>query len=106
VNVDTSQLMVGDELAGAGAYINGMAATISDELNQLMNLLAPLGETWAGSAAGDYESYQELWNTAAYGLFGENGTGGVLGAIANAMGVVWGNYSDAEWANIQTWQST
>lgn len=113
--IDSSRMAVGDELADAGAYINGQALTITDELNALKQQLAPLADFWTGngipgeasqSAAAMYQGYQAEWNAAAYGLFGENGTGGVLGAIANAMGVVWGNYSDAEWANVQTWQNT
>jgi len=102
-NIDTSTIMVQDELSGAGAYINGQALTISDELNALKQQLAPLQDFWTGQAAALYESYQQEWNAAALGLFGPDG---VLGAIARAMNVTWGNYSDCEWANVQTWQST
>jgi hypothetical protein len=44
------------------------------------------------------------WNTAANGLFGSAANEGLLGEIANAMGVAWGNYSDGEWANVSTWK--
>jgi hypothetical protein len=104
-NIDTSMIMVQGDLAACGAQINQMAGSICDELQTLKNQLAPLGEAWAGAASSDYQSYQEMWNAAAYGLFGEDGSGGVLGAIAHAMNVVWANYSDAEWANVQTWQN-
>lgn len=104
-NIDTAALLVGTELAGAGTTINSYAATITGELAALRQQLAPLQDFWTGKAAALYESYQQEWNAAAIGLFGENGQGGVLGAIAQAMGVVWGNYSDCEWANVQTWQS-
>lgn len=107
MSIDSSNLMVGDALSGAGQYINGQALTITDELNRLMiTWLAPLQDFWQGQAKTLYEDYQAEWNAAAAGLFGGEGTEGVLGAIANAMNVAWGNYSDAEWANVQTWQST
>jgi hypothetical protein len=105
-NIDTSSLMVQDALASAGSTMNGYAAEITGELTRLKQQLAPLQDYWTGQAATLYESYQQEWNAAAYGLFGEDGTGGVLGVIAHAMGVVWNNYSDCEWANVQTWQST
>jgi WXG100 family type VII secretion target len=105
-NIDTSSIMVQGELAAAGSNINGQALAITGQLDSLKQQLAPLQDYWMGQAATLYESYQQEWNAAAYGLFGADGTGGVLGAIAHAMGVVWGNYSDAEWANVQTWQST
>jgi hypothetical protein len=44
---------------------------------------------------------QQEWNVAAEGLFGPNG---ILGEIAQAMNVNWGNYTDAEWSNIKTWR--
>jgi hypothetical protein len=103
-NVDNASLLVGDGLQGAGQYINGQAQLISDELVKLQGLLAPLQDYWSGNAATLYEDYQEEWNAAAAGLFGGEGTEGVLGYIAQAMNVAWGNYSDAEWSNIQTWQ--
>ncbi len=101
-DINTAPIMVQDELAGASTYISGQATTISDELSTLVNQLAPLQDFWTGQAAALYESYQAEWNAAADGLFGP---GGVLGSIAGAMGVVWGNYSDCEFANVQTWQS-
>jgi WXG100 family type VII secretion target len=100
MSIDNTTIMVQDELEGAGSYINSQAQTISDELSALVSKLAPLAETWTGTASADYESYQQEWNAAANGLFGPDG---VLGAIAQAMNVTWGNYSDAEFANIQTW---
>ncbi|MEV6007917.1 hypothetical protein AB0M29_13995 [Streptomyces sp. NPDC051976] len=39
--------------------------------------------------------------SAANGLFGPDG---VLGRIAHAMDLSWGNYSDAEWSNVSTWK--
>ncbi len=100
-NIDTSTILVHTELEAAGPYIAGVAETISDELASLITLLTPLAETWAGQAAGQYERLQGEWNVAAAGLFGPEG---VLGQISAALNVNWGNYSDAEWANVQTWQ--
>jgi WXG100 family type VII secretion target len=102
-NIDGSPIMVKEDLAGAGAYINGIALQIADELHKLIGLLAPLQETWTGTAATYYEGLQQEWNFAADGLLGPNG---VLGEIAQAMHVNWANYSEAEWANVQTWQHT
>jgi WXG100 family type VII secretion target len=103
VSIDSTRIMVQDELEGAGAYINNQANTISEELAALVSKLAPLGETWAGAASVDYQGYQDEWNAAANGLLGPDG---VLGAIAQAMNITWGNYTDAEWANAQTWPSS
>ena len=100
-SIDTSTIMVHAELADAGPHIAGVADTISGELAGLVKLLEPLQETWTGAAATYYEGLQAEWNIAANGLFGPDG---VLGQISQALGVNWGNYSDAEWANTQTWQ--
>lgn len=99
---DSTPIAVPADLEGAGAYINGMASAISDELSSLWNQLSPLQGTWTGSAATYYQGLQEEWNTAAAGLFAPDG---VLGQIANAMNVNWGNYSDAEADNTKTWQT-
>jgi WXG100 family type VII secretion target len=103
VSIDTSAIAVQEELSGAGSYINGAATTISGQLSSLVSLLAPLQDYWTGVAATQWSSYQMEWNTAANGLFGPDG---VLGEIAAAMNVSWGNYADAEFANVSTWQSS
>jgi uncharacterized protein YukE len=105
-DIDGTPILVGDDLAGAGAYINNSAATIADQLGKLIAQLQPIAETWTGPAASYYQPLQEEWNYAANGLFGTETQGGVLGEIAAAMNVAWGNYSDAEWANVSTWQPT
>jgi uncharacterized protein YukE len=64
--------------------------------------LQPVADTWTGSAATYYEGLQQEWNQAADGLFGPDG---VLGEIAGAMHVTWNNYSEAEWANVKSWQT-
>lgn len=100
-NIDGSPIMVNQDLAGAGAYINGVALEIADDLHKLITLLQPLMATWTGTAAVYYEGLQQEWNYSAEGLLGPNG---VLGEIAQAMHVNWSNYSEAEWANVKTWQ--
>jgi WXG100 family type VII secretion target len=102
-NIDGTSIMVRNELASAGAHINGVAQNIADELNRLMALLAPLQDTWQGSAKDYFAGLFNEWNIAAAGLLGPDG---VLGEIAQAMHINWGNYSEAEWANTSTWQQS
>ncbi len=92
-SIDSSSIMVKEELAGAGPWINGQAQTIADELHALLQQLAPIAETWTGNAASYYFPLQQEWNIAADGLLGPDG---VLGEIAGVMGINWNNYSEAE----------
>jgi WXG100 family type VII secretion target len=98
---DSVQIAVPMGLEAAGDYLNARAAAIADQLQTLANQLEPLKATWTGSASTYYEGLQSEWNTAAAGLFAPDG---VLGQIARAMNVNWGNYSDAEFDNTRTWQ--
>jgi uncharacterized protein YukE len=101
-DIDGTPIYVGADLQNAGTWLNSEAATCSEELARLKAQLAPLQEAWTLSQAADYyQGLQQEWNIAAEGLFGPDG---VLGQIAQAMNVNWGNYSDAEWSNIRTWQ--
>jgi len=102
-NVDGTPIVVPVDLEAAGSYINQCAATMSQELSNLWTQLEPISETWTGAAHTYYTGLQNEWNTAAAGLFAPDG---VLGQIANAMGVAWGNYSDAEASNTKTWQTS
>jgi WXG100 family type VII secretion target len=99
---DGTPIAVPTDLEAAGAYINSQAAAIADELQALAAQLSPLQSTWTGQAASYYQGLQQEWDVAAAGLFAPDG---VLGQIANAMNVNWGNYSDAEIDNTRTWQS-
>jgi hypothetical protein len=47
-SIDGTPLLVGDELAQAGTYINNAAQQIVDELNTLYSQLQPLFDTWTG----------------------------------------------------------
>jgi hypothetical protein len=101
-NVDGREIYVGEGLATAGGWLNARVAEIEIELDALIAKLAPLEAAWTVSkAAGYYQERQVEWNLAADGLFGPQG---VLGQIAHTMNVNWGNYDDAEWANVRTWQ--
>jgi len=101
-NIDGTPIYVAAELEGAGTWLNTQATNCADDLARLKAQLAPLADAWTLSKASDYyQGLQQEWNIAAEGLFGPDG---VLGRIAQAMNVNWGNYSDAEWSNIQTWQ--
>ena len=101
-DIDGTPVYVGAELQSAGTWLNTQATTCADDLARLKAQLAPLAEGWTQSQAADYyQGLQQEWNIAAEGLFGPDG---VLGQIAHAMNLNWGNYSDAEWSNIRTWQ--
>lgn len=101
-DIDGTPIYVGTDLQNAGTWLNAQATSCADDLARLKSQLAPLVEAWTQSKAADYyQGLQQEWNIAAEGLFGPDG---VLGQIAQAMHVNWGNYSDAEWSNIKTWQ--
>lgn len=101
-DVDGTQIYVGEGLEAAGGWLNGRAGEIAGELETLMTKLAPLQDAWTQSVASTYYQDMQLqWNIAAEGLFGPQG---VLGQIAHAMNVNWGNYAEAEWSNIQGWR--
>ncbi|GAA1274279.1 hypothetical protein GCM10009665_72270 [Kitasatospora nipponensis] len=99
---DSTSILVHSQLGEVGPRIHASAEEIIAELQRLVQLLAPLKDSWNSSeAAADYEILQQEWNTAAEGLFGP---GGVLGNVAAVMNVNFVNYSDAEWANVSTWR--
>ncbi|HEV7931051.1 MAG TPA: hypothetical protein VGP70_01815 [Actinomadura sp.] len=101
-DIDGTPIYVGEGLAGAGTWLNGQASTIAEQLEALKAKLMPLQDAWTHSqAATYYHDMQTDWNIAAEGLLGPDG---VLGQIAHAMHVNWGNYSDAEWSNISSWK--
>ncbi len=100
-NIDSSSILVQDELAAAPSTLAGYAEAIQGYLSTLLSQLEPAAETWTGTARTNYEVLQQEWNSAAYGLLGPDG---VLGLIAQALGVTWANYCNAEGANADTWQ--
>jgi WXG100 family type VII secretion target len=100
-NIDSTPIVVQDELASAGPTLNSSAETISGELAALLKQLEPVVDTWTGAAARNWEVLQHEWNAAAGGLLGPDG---VLGFIAQALNITWINYCNAEGANADTWQ--
>ncbi|MGW1838378.1 WXG100 family type VII secretion target [Streptomyces sp. BBFR2] len=103
MSIDSSHIKVASGLEGASAYINTLADQILTELDQLKAKIAPIAETWGGQAQVQYQALQTEWDTAAAGLFGPHG---VLGEVSRAMHINYTNYSDAEGANIRTWQNS
>ena len=101
-NVDGAHIVVPVDLEAAGAVINARANEMAEQLRTLWSQLETLQGVWTGSAQTYYQGLQQEWNTAAAGLFAPDG---VLGQIAAAMNVNWGNYADAAAANVTTWQS-
>ncbi|MET9108265.1 MULTISPECIES: WXG100 family type VII secretion target [Streptomyces] len=105
-DIEGTPIRVGTDLEGAGTYLNGQAAHIMGELNALRARIQSLIDTWNAQSATDYQMRMHEWDMAAVGLFGSEAEDGVLGEIARAMNVNWGNYVGAEEANIKTWSST
>lgn len=101
-NIEGASILVQDELAGAGPYLNGQAQTINDELEQLNSQIQPIFESWGGKAADWYQVREQEWSAAALAIFGPEG---VLGLIAQKMDITWNNYCEAENANVQSWQT-
>ncbi|MEU9407525.1 WXG100 family type VII secretion target [Streptomyces sp. NPDC048281] len=101
-SIDAASIFVSEGLAGAGKEMNRQAEVMVEELNTLKKKLIPLVESWRRSEASTYfQDMQNEWDIAANGLFGPDG---VLGRIAHAMDVNWGNYAEAEWSNVRTWK--
>ncbi|MFI8006977.1 WXG100 family type VII secretion target [Streptomyces sp. NPDC086010] len=105
-DIESSNIRVGRPLEGAGPYLNGQADHIMGELHALKSRIASLIDTWNAQSATDYQARMHEWDMAAVGLFGSEAEDGVLGEIAKALHVNWGNYVEAEEANIKTWNST
>ncbi|MET7695310.1 WXG100 family type VII secretion target [Streptomyces sp. NPDC005483] len=102
-DIGSSHMYVGESLESAGAYMNAKAAEIDADLERLRAKLAPLIETWKAQSADQYLVHMHEWDVAAIGLYGDEAQGGVLGTIAAVMRVNWGNYVNAEEANVKTW---
>jgi len=100
--VDSTPISVQlDSLEEVQYWLNDRATIIMDKLQTLASQLDPLEATWSGKARENYFGLRQEWNSAATGLLAPDG---VLGDIARAMGIVWNNYSQAEWDNARTWQ--
>ncbi|MFF4652818.1 WXG100 family type VII secretion target [Streptomyces sp. NPDC001380] len=102
--IDSSPIYVGEGLEAAGQKINASAAEIEAELTSLRSALQPLIDAWVAQSSEYYQERMHEWDMAAVQLFGDSVHGGVLGTIADVMNVNWTNYTEAEEANIKTWQ--
>ncbi|MFB7504397.1 MULTISPECIES: WXG100 family type VII secretion target [Streptomyces] len=97
---------VGEGLEAAGRNINGWAELIIGELHRLRSNLQPLIDTWNAQASTAYQDRMHEWDVAAVNLFGDEADSGILGTIATAMDVNYGNYVAAEDANLKTWRAS
>lgn len=76
---------------------DGVAAQIAQELDDLKAYLAPLVQTWEGSASADWQSLQNRWNSSAADL------NSILRQIAANLRVAASNYVNAENTNASIW---
>jgi uncharacterized protein YukE len=85
-----------ESLESVQYWLNDRATIIMDKLHNLATELDTIEDQWSGRTRDFYFGLRQEWNTAAAGLLAPDG---VLGDIAKAMGIVWDNYSQAEWDN-------
>lgn len=69
------------------------AANLTDRVSQLNSTLAPLHDSWLGTAYTAYQADQTAWTSAA------NDLASVLGQIAVALATAQENYTSAETTN-------
>jgi len=106
-NVD--RILVGPELGESGNNVRNRSAAVAGELAQLKSRLTPIFEIsasseWQGLGQESYAPYQEAWNKAALGLFGDGDSGtGVLGQIASLLDQCYINYCNNEHAIVRGW---
>ena len=81
----------------AAADTDHVAAMIAQELSDLHTYLAPLVQTWEGTASGDWQALQNRWNTSASDL------NTILQQIAANLRVAASNYVHAENTNASIW---
>ncbi len=95
-----AEIVIPDALADCGPTLRAHAMRIDSELDSLMALLAPLRDSWVGTAGVGWESYQLRFDNAARDLMGTPGT---LGQLGNCASVNWDNNVNCEQANTRTW---
>ena len=86
-------------LEAAQSDVSGVAGRMSGQLEELKRFLAPMGATWEGQAATEYQAKQRQWDSAAAGL------AGVLGQIGVALGTANESYRQVERANAARWNA-
>jgi WXG100 family type VII secretion target len=99
-DVSGSRIAVPPDLGDMPGQVQAAASGITDDLNQLRSLLAPLQAEWTGRASDGHVVTQGNWNTAANNLMGDVGT---LGQLSHATMINWDNYVAGEGANTQSW---
>ncbi|SRR5260221_2198100 len=95
------RIAVPPDLGDSGPQILGIAGQISDELNSLKAMLAPLHDYWSGQANIGWQDLQTMWDAAAANLMS---TSGALGAIGRTANTNWENYVNCETSNAATWR--
>jgi 6 kDa early secretory antigenic target len=85
-------------LEAAQSDVSGVAARMTNQLEDLKRFLAPMVATWEGQASAEYQAKQRQWDTAAAGL------ATVLGQIGVALGTANESYRQVEQANAARWR--
>ncbi|MEU5030659.1 WXG100 family type VII secretion target [Streptomyces milbemycinicus] len=75
-----------------------LSNSVAERIGTIHTTLNGLHVAWQGQAASDAEKVQNEWTRVMTGLFGteENPSLGVLPALADGVGMAWGNFSVAE----------
>jgi WXG100 family type VII secretion target len=89
------------DLADSSATVNSIAQNIGTDISDLQTTLAPLADSWVGTAADGHQVTQQAWQTDAKNVMSDVG---ILGSIAKALGVNSDNYDNCESANTKSWQ--
>jgi hypothetical protein len=95
------RILVEQRLGLASSIMDGHALDLMGMLHELLAYVDTL--PWQGSAAQAHLNFHETWHQAARGMYGDTGTGGVLGQISTGCRITFDNYVAAETANRQTW---
>ncbi|MDH6513825.1 hypothetical protein M2163_009202 [Streptomyces sp. SAI-135] len=75
-----------------------LSSSVADRISTIYTTLNGLRVAWQGQAASDAEEVQNEWTRVMTELFGteEDPSRGVLPALADGVGMAWGNFSVAE----------
>ncbi|MDT0549353.1 MULTISPECIES: WXG100 family type VII secretion target [Streptomyces] len=75
-----------------------LSNSVAERIGTIHTTLNGLRVAWQGQAASDAEKVQNEWTRVMTELFGteENPSLGVLPALADGVGMAWGNFSVAE----------
>ncbi|MFF2852333.1 hypothetical protein ACFVT5_39375 [Streptomyces sp. NPDC058001] len=75
-----------------------LSLSVAERIGTILTTLNGLRVGWQGQAASDAEKVQKEWTRVMTELFGteEDPSLGVLPALADGVGMAWGNFSVAE----------